>query len=394
MKEEDRIKKQLIDESGLYRALYEESPSIYFTVDGDGKILSINRFGAEQLGYTVEELTGQPIFKIIYEDDKEIILQQMTSCLKYPECIATREFRKVRKDGTILWVKEAIRAIRVPGGGIVILIVCEDITDRKQAEDALRESEARYRNLYDELEIRVRERTAELARTNEALQAEIAERRRAEERIRFQTAVLSQVNDAVVAIDNNHRIIYWNKGAERLYNYKYKEVLGLPLEKVVHYRWLRAEDEKEAYDSLAATGSWCGAYIHIKKSGEEIYVEASIGVLTDKKGTAIGFISSMRDITERRRMEERLRESEERYRNLIELTTDIIYLSDKEGKKIFVNNAAYRILETTPEEMASQPWTKWVHPDDREITIKKFSEMIEQGIDTFSLENRLKHKVT
>jgi len=392
VKEEDRIKKQLIDESGLYRALYEESPSIYFTVDGDGKILSINRFGAEQLGYTVEELTGQPIFKIIYEDDKEIILQQMTSCLKYPECIATREFRKVRKDGTILWVKEAIRAIRVPGGGIVILIVCEDITDRKQAEDALRESEARYRNLYDELEIRVRERTAELARTNEALQAEIAERRRAEERIRFQTAVLSQVNDAVVAIDNNHRIIYWNKGAERLYNYKYKEVLGLPLEKVVHYRWLRAEDEKEAYDSLAATGSWCGAYIHIKKSGEEIYVEASIGVLTDKKGTAIGFISSMRDITERRRMEERLRESEERYRNLIELTTDIIYLSDKEGKKIFVNNAAYRILETTPEEMASQPWTKWVHPDDREITIKKFSEMIEQGIDTFSLENRLVSK--
>ncbi len=262
MKKEDRIKKQLIDESGLYRALYEESPSVYFTVDADGKILSINRFGAEQLGYTVEELTGQLIFKVIYEDDKEIILQQIAECLQNPECIATREFRKVRKDGTILWVKEVARAIRVPDCGIVILIVCEDITERKKMEEALRKA-------YDELEIRVRERTAELARTNEALQAEIAERRQAEERIR---------------------------------------------------------------------------------------------------------------------------ESEERYRNLIELTTDIIYLSDKEGNNMFLNDAGYRILEAKPEEIIGQTWLKWLHPDDRERTLERFREMIEKGEDIFGFENRFVSK--
>jgi len=94
---------------------------------------------------------------------------------------------------------------------------------------------------------------------------------------------------------------------------------------------------------------------------------------------------------ERKRAERLINESEERYRNLVELTTDIIYIFDKEGNQVFMNDAGYRILETTPEEAIGKSWLKWIHPDDRERTGEKFMEMIERSIDGL-YENRLVSK--
>jgi PAS domain S-box-containing protein len=416
-----QVESKLRDSEKLHRALYDENPSIYFTVDAGGKILSINNIGAEQLGYKVGELIGQSILRVIYEDDKKILFRQIAECLQEPGHIATKELRKVRKDGSMLWVKEVVRAVSAVEGNIV-LIVCEDITERKRTEEALLQSEEKYRILvdniqdgvfllqdtkfhfvneaaarmvgytveevigkdfrefvapehlemvvdnyyrrlagenvpreyefcelhkdgktrvyvnmtvglinyhgrvasigtlkditerkrmekalrtaYDELEMRVRERTAELAEANELLKTEISEHKQAEERIRFQTIVLSQVNDAVVAFDNNHNIVYWNNGAERLYNFKSEEVLDRRMEEVTRHRWLKPEDETAAYDSLAEAGSWRGEFTQARKNGEELRVEASITTLKNEKGVAIGFISVMRDITERKRVEE------------------------------------------------------------------------------------------
>jgi PAS domain S-box-containing protein len=124
-----------------YRTLYENNPSMYFTVDVGGKVLSVNRFGAEQLGYTVEELVGQPVLKVFHEQDKPGVVQQLQSCLQNPAKVYHWEFRKIRQDGAVMWVKEHGRAIRDLDGRIVVLIVCEDITEHKHVEQALRESE-------------------------------------------------------------------------------------------------------------------------------------------------------------------------------------------------------------------------------------------------------------
>jgi len=82
------------------------------------------------------------------------------------------------------------------------------------------------------------------------------------------------------------------------------------------------------------------------------------------------------------------RQNEERYRNLVELATDIIYVSDKEGILVFMNDAGYHVLEYLPEEVIGKPWLQLIHPEDREMTMNKRREMVRQGMDVYNFENR------
>jgi PAS domain S-box-containing protein/putative nucleotidyltransferase with HDIG domain len=147
--ERKRMEQELRDSEERYKALYEDNPSMYFTVDTHGMVLSVNQFGAKELGYTVKELVGQPLLNVFYDDDKEAVQQQLAACLQNPQELFHWEFRKVRKDGNIMWVKEAARAVRRIDGKLVVFIVCEDISERKQAEGELRESEERYRTFFE-----------------------------------------------------------------------------------------------------------------------------------------------------------------------------------------------------------------------------------------------------
>jgi PAS domain S-box-containing protein len=133
----------------MYRALFEDNPSMYFTIDAAGTVLSVNHFGAEQLGYTVTELIGQSVLDVFFEPDRPAVQQQLKICLQNPKKLYNWEFRKIRKDGSLLWVKENARATYAPTGEPIVLIVCEDITDGKKTEIALRESEQRFRLLAD-----------------------------------------------------------------------------------------------------------------------------------------------------------------------------------------------------------------------------------------------------
>lgn len=124
--------------SERYRALYDDNPAMYFLVDAAGTVRSVNRFGAEQLGYRVEELVGLPVTTVFFPADREAIGRQLERCVRCPGAVAHWEGRKVRKDGGVLWVKELARAVRDSDGRTMVFIVCEDITERKQAEEAAR----------------------------------------------------------------------------------------------------------------------------------------------------------------------------------------------------------------------------------------------------------------
>jgi PAS domain S-box-containing protein len=120
-----------------YRALYQDNPSMYFTVAEDGTVLSVNQFGAAQLGYTAEELIGNSVYEVFHKPDRPAVRKQFAELAANPVDVETWEFRKVRKDGQIVWVKETVRAIQDSEGSATFLVVCEDISERKSIEAAM-----------------------------------------------------------------------------------------------------------------------------------------------------------------------------------------------------------------------------------------------------------------
>jgi PAS domain S-box-containing protein len=136
-----RATEALRESEAQWREVFEHNPVMYFMVDAAGTVLSVNAFGAAQLGYTVGELVGQSVLNVFFEEDRAFVRRNVAACTENPGRSHSWEVRKIRRDGTTLWVRENAKAVRRPGGKLIVLIACEDITERKRAEDALRQSE-------------------------------------------------------------------------------------------------------------------------------------------------------------------------------------------------------------------------------------------------------------
>ena len=175
--ERRRAEEQLRKSEERYRTLYESSRDGIMTANLDGRITECNQPYAGMLGYSREELKRiryQEITPFQWHAFNEDVLKEVM------ERGYSYEFEEeyIRKDGTVFPVSLRIWRIDDEAGNpISVCSVVRDITERKRAEEALRRA-------HDELEVRVQERTAELARANEALRTEIAERKRAEETIK------------------------------------------------------------------------------------------------------------------------------------------------------------------------------------------------------------------
>ena len=129
-----RAEEALRASEGRYRAMYWNNPSMFFTLDADGTIISVNEFGASRLGFEADELEGQPVLNIFHAEDKATVTQKLAECVQNAGQIYQWQLRKVRKDGSILWVEEFARTIKTPNKELQILIMCQDISERKAAE--------------------------------------------------------------------------------------------------------------------------------------------------------------------------------------------------------------------------------------------------------------------
>jgi PAS domain S-box-containing protein len=117
-----------------YQFLYENNPSMYFTLTQEGTILAVNHYGADQLEYNQEELVGDSILRVFDAHDHQTVLEQLNICASNPAKLFHWEIQKIRKSGVRLWVREHALAIQDETGTTVILVVCEDITTHKQVE--------------------------------------------------------------------------------------------------------------------------------------------------------------------------------------------------------------------------------------------------------------------
>lgn len=160
---------------------------------------------------------------------------------------------------------------------------------------------------------------------------------------RFRGEVLAQVNEVVIAIDNDDRVTYLNPAAEREYGVFSSDVLGRKLGELFTYQWLDPSAEAAAAEQIRTGGSWRGENLHLKANGESMHVESTVSVLCDKNGEKTGLLAVIRDIGERKRAEEALRKAHDSLEaRVIERTIDLSEANQALKNEIAEREAAER----------------------------------------------------
>lgn len=303
-------------DADLYRILYEDIPAMYFTLDCQGIVLSVNRFGAEQLGYTSEELVGKSVLTVFYDEDQAAVRDQLALLLEQPGQARRWQFRKVRKDGVVIWVEEDARAIHRKDGTIMILVICSDITDLKRADESLR-----------------------LFRT-----------------------LLDQATDAIEIMDPaTARFIDCNTEAHSCLGYTREEFLSLSVPDIdpnvsleTYLRYMAR------FREVPGGGSVTLESVHRRKDGSTFPVEVICRLIRLDREYALAVV---RDISERKRAEDELLESRQQYKLLVEHATDIIYRTDTKGYFTFVNTTATRLMGYAESDLLGHRFTEFIRQD-------------------------------
>lgn len=165
----------------------------------------------------------------------------------------------------------------------------------------------------------------------------ITKRKKAEATLRFHANVLAQVNDAVLGMDNDGCITYWNTGAEQLYGLPASAAVGKKTGQVYRLEWIRPEDELQAQEMLAGTGAFKTEVIHVLPNGKKIYVDTNTHVWHDEAGAVIGLLAVNRDITESRQAEETIRATNQKLTAILENSQNIIFAVDRDYRYIAFN---------------------------------------------------------
>ncbi len=203
------------------------------------------------------------------------------------------------------------------------------------------------------------------------------ERKQAEEQVRYQARLLDMVEQAVIATDMEGRVLYWNAFAEKLYGWKAKEVLGKPAAVLGVSSPSRAQAE-EIRSRLLKGESWAGESIVSRRDGTTFLATVTNSPVYDEAGRLIGIVQVSFDITEHKRIEEALSDSEQRYRSLFETATDVIFVVTKEGTILDVNPAVLEVLGYSREEMIGTNIVRlYVDPKDR---ARLTQEVEEKGV--------------
>lgn len=312
-----------------YRELYENLRDGLIAVDMSGRITEFNKAFQEMLGYTKREmykLTHKDITPKKWLQIETKILEDQIMARGYSD-LYKKEY--IRKDGITFPVELRTHLIRdIEGCPVGTWAFIRDLTKHREVEEAIRESEEKFR------------------------------------------AISSTAVDAILVMDNEGKISYWNPAAEKMFGYASNEAIGSELHLLLApCRYHDAYKKGFSMFKKSGKGPAIGnisEFLAIRKDGTEFPIEVSTSAIQIKNNwQSVGIV---RDITDRKRAEHALQESEQKYRTLFEESKDVVYISSPEGMFIDINPAGIELFGySSKEELLQIDITRdlYVNPLDR-----------------------------
>lgn len=221
---------------------------------------------------------------------------------------------------------------------------------------------------------------------------DVTEKRRADKEQRILSEAVHQATEAVVVLDEHSLITYVNPAFENLLGYTPEEIRGKPLSVLAMTDGSAETRPDEVIDYLNRTGQWYGEVFRRAKDGSAIPVLLSAVSLRDEDGNISGYVGTYLDLREIRNAEETLYETRQRFRLLIENSSDIVSLLDKDGCFRYVSPSIMNILGYTPEEMVDTQALSVIHVDDRDRVNQVIENAVQNPDKIYSVEYRVQHK--
>ncbi|MCF8146746.1 MAG: PAS domain S-box protein [Deltaproteobacteria bacterium] len=338
--EQRRMVEALRESEEKYRSVFQNSIMGVSQALPDGRLIAANSAYAQMYGFeSVEEMmieashVGQ---RYANPEDREEVLR----ILAEKGVMEPREIAVVRRDGTLLTFLAGAREIRDSKGNLRYYQSEQiDITERKRAEEELRKSEQKYR------------------------------------------LVVDSMADVITVMDMNLGFTYVSPSIIHLRGYTAEETMGQTMEQIltpeslqIVARVLEEELKLEASGTADPDRSRIMELEEYRKDGSTVWIENSLSFMRDQTQQPVGIISLSRDITERKRAEEALRKSEEKYRWVLDNMADVITVMDMNLRFTYVSPSIMRLRGYTAEEALAQTFEQVMTPESLQISAKVFQE--------------------
>ena len=331
----------LKQERDFSQSILETANSLIVCLDGHARITVFNQECERVTGYRSEEVIGKRWPELCLPPDHRH--SELESFVKWVRAHPSDRYEGpiVTKSGeirTILWSNTAIFGPKE--SEMVAIAIGHDVTERKRAEEALKKSEEKFRSF------------------------------------------METASDLMNITDEKGNITYVNESMVRTLGYSKERMIGMHITQLLTKEALE-KDFKPNWGEFTANGKISIATTFAAKDGKEIYGELKAVATYDKDGKLAGTRAVFHDLTERRRVEEKLLESEIKHRTLVEQLPAVTYTAalDESSTTLYISPQIEKILGISPAEYKADPdfWVKHLYPDDRDRVLNEVSRSHRTG---------------